>query len=73
MFHLLLAYLSYPLITPVFRILKVNPIAVNSKYCNVFTENKRAVSIISTEHFGKVGCFNNLKSGCSFCFLEINF
>ncbi|KAI7751965.1 hypothetical protein M8C21_022061, partial [Ambrosia artemisiifolia] len=32
----------------------VNPIAVNSKYCNVFTENKRAVSIISTEDFGKV-------------------
>ncbi|KAK1430248.1 hypothetical protein QVD17_12856 [Tagetes erecta] len=32
----------------------VNPIAVNSKYCNVFTENKRAVSIISTAHFGKV-------------------
>lgn len=32
----------------------VNPIAVNSKYCNVFTENKRNVSIISTDHFGKV-------------------
>ncbi|KAM1248349.1 hypothetical protein ACFX2J_044174 [Malus domestica] len=32
----------------------VNPIAVNSKYCNVFTENKRAVSIISTAEFGKV-------------------
>ncbi|KAK9286607.1 hypothetical protein L1049_015007 [Liquidambar formosana] len=32
----------------------VNPIAVNSKYCNVFTENKRVVSIISTVHFGKV-------------------
>ncbi|KAK4254315.1 hypothetical protein QN277_009715 [Acacia crassicarpa] len=32
----------------------VNPIAVNSKYCNVFTENKRAVSIISTVDFGKV-------------------
>ncbi|ESW20433.1 hypothetical protein PHAVU_006G208800 [Phaseolus vulgaris] len=32
----------------------VNPIAVNSKYCNVFTENKRVVSIISTENFGKV-------------------
>ncbi|GJY55760.1 phosphatidylserine decarboxylase proenzyme 3-like protein [Tanacetum coccineum] len=31
----------------------VNPIAVNSKYCNVFTENKRAVSIISTADFGK--------------------
>ncbi|KAH9686271.1 phosphatidylserine decarboxylase proenzyme 2 [Citrus sinensis] len=31
----------------------VNPIAVNSKYCNVFTENKRVVSIISTAHFGK--------------------
>ncbi|CAH9082028.1 unnamed protein product [Cuscuta europaea] len=32
----------------------VNPIAVNSKYCNVFTENKRVVSIISSEDFGKV-------------------
>ncbi|CAN6458626.1 unnamed protein product [Victoria cruziana] len=32
----------------------VNPIAVNSKYCNVFTENKRVVSIISTSCFGKV-------------------
>lgn len=32
----------------------VNPIAVNSKYCNVFTENKRVVSIISTSKFGKV-------------------
>lgn len=32
----------------------VNPIAVNSKYCNVFTENKRVVSIISTAHFGNV-------------------
>ncbi|ERN19873.1 hypothetical protein AMTRI_Chr11g100430 [Amborella trichopoda] len=32
----------------------VNPIAVNSKYCNVFTDNKRVVSIISTEEFGKV-------------------
>ncbi|GFY89169.1 phosphatidylserine decarboxylase 2 [Actinidia rufa] len=32
----------------------VNPIAVNSKYCNVFTENKRAVAIISTRDFGKV-------------------
>ncbi|KAI4299054.1 hypothetical protein L6164_032550 [Bauhinia variegata] len=32
----------------------VNPIAVNSKYCNVFTENKRVVSIISSVEFGKV-------------------
>ncbi|KAE8661568.1 hypothetical protein F3Y22_tig00113725pilonHSYRG01040 [Hibiscus syriacus] len=32
----------------------VNPIAVNSKYCNVFTENKRTVTIISTAEFGKV-------------------
>ncbi|KAL5176135.1 Phosphatidylserine decarboxylase proenzyme 2 [Glycine soja] len=32
----------------------VNPIAVNSKYCNVFTENKRVVSIVSTVDFGKV-------------------
>ncbi|KVI10971.1 C2 calcium/lipid-binding domain, CaLB [Cynara cardunculus var. scolymus] len=36
----------------------VNPIAVNSKYCNVFTENKRAVSIISTADFGKFGYFS---------------
>ncbi|XP_058097342.1 phosphatidylserine decarboxylase proenzyme 2-like isoform X3 [Magnolia sinica] len=34
--------------------IKVNPIAVNSKYCNVFTENKRVVSLLSTEDFGKV-------------------
>lgn len=33
---------------------QVNPIAVNSKYCNVFTENKRTVAIISTLEFGKV-------------------
>ncbi|CAN0880099.1 Phosphatidylserine decarboxylase proenzyme 2 [Linum grandiflorum] len=32
----------------------VNPIAVNSKYCNVFTENKRVVSVINTAEFGKV-------------------
>ncbi|XP_008808472.1 phosphatidylserine decarboxylase proenzyme 2-like isoform X1 [Phoenix dactylifera] len=32
----------------------VNPIAINSKYCNVFTENKRVVSLISTSEFGKV-------------------
>ncbi|KAF3435181.1 hypothetical protein FNV43_RR22268 [Rhamnella rubrinervis] len=32
----------------------VNPIAVNSKYCNVFTENKRVVTVISTAEFGKV-------------------
>ncbi|XP_028202201.1 phosphatidylserine decarboxylase proenzyme 2-like isoform X2 [Glycine soja] len=32
----------------------VNPIAVNSKYCNVFTENKRVISIISTVDFGNV-------------------
>ncbi|XP_057965569.1 phosphatidylserine decarboxylase proenzyme 2-like [Malania oleifera] len=32
----------------------VNPIAVNSNYCNVFTENKRVVSVISTADFGKV-------------------
>ncbi|XLV01670.1 hypothetical protein S245_016007, partial [Arachis hypogaea] len=32
----------------------VNPIAVNSKYCIVFTENKQVVSIISTVNFGKV-------------------
>ena len=32
----------------------MNPIAVNSKYCNVFTENKRAICIIQTKEFGKV-------------------
>ncbi|KAH8954875.1 hypothetical protein BDL97_08G104400 [Sphagnum fallax] len=32
----------------------VNPIAVNSKYCNVFTDNKRAIYIIDTSDFGKV-------------------
>ncbi|CAA3030919.1 phosphatidylserine decarboxylase proenzyme 3-like [Olea europaea subsp. europaea] len=32
----------------------VNPIAVNSKYCNVFTENKRVIALISTADFGKV-------------------
>ncbi|CAN1302922.1 Phosphatidylserine decarboxylase proenzyme 2 [Linum perenne] len=32
----------------------VNPIAVNSKYCNVFTENKRVVSVITTTDFRKV-------------------
>ncbi|KAF6170506.1 hypothetical protein GIB67_031914 [Kingdonia uniflora] len=32
----------------------VNPIAVNSKYCNVFTENKRDIAVISTVDFGKV-------------------
>ncbi|KAK9096334.1 hypothetical protein Sjap_021831 [Stephania japonica] len=32
----------------------VNPIAVNSKYFNVFTENKRVVAVISTEFFGKL-------------------
>ncbi|KAK9167185.1 hypothetical protein Scep_002376 [Stephania cephalantha] len=32
----------------------VNPIAINSKYFNVFTENKRVVAVISTELFGKV-------------------
>lgn len=37
-----------------FNFAQVNPIAVNSKYCNVFTENKRVVSIISTVDFGKV-------------------
>ena len=31
-----------------------NPIAVNRKYCNVFTENKYSVAIISTSDFGKV-------------------
>uniref|UniRef100_A0A9I9CGH6 EF-hand domain-containing protein n=1 Tax=Cucumis melo TaxID=3656 RepID=A0A9I9CGH6_CUCME len=32
----------------------VNPVAVNSKYCNVLTENKSSVAIISTSDFGKV-------------------
>ncbi|KAJ7556151.1 hypothetical protein O6H91_05G071300 [Diphasiastrum complanatum] len=32
----------------------VNPIAVNSKYCNVFTENKRVICVISSREFGKM-------------------
>ncbi|KAH7296278.1 hypothetical protein KP509_26G017000 [Ceratopteris richardii] len=32
----------------------VNPIAVNSKYCNVFTDNKRVVNVITSKEFGKV-------------------
>lgn len=32
----------------------VNPIAVNSKYCNVFTDNKRVVNVIISKEFGKV-------------------
>ncbi|MCO5590555.1 hypothetical protein L7F22_044526 [Adiantum nelumboides] len=32
----------------------VNPIAVNSKYCNVFTDNKRVVNVIISREFGKV-------------------
>ncbi|GLJ31936.1 hypothetical protein SUGI_0642840 [Cryptomeria japonica] len=32
----------------------VNPIAVNNKHCNVFTENKRVVCIISSQEFGKM-------------------
>lgn len=32
----------------------VNPIAVNSKYCNVFTENKRVVNVITSKEFGKM-------------------
>lgn len=48
------------LINVVFPTFKVNPIAVNSKYCNVFTENKRVVSIISTRDFGKVCVFRHL-------------
>lgn len=51
-------------------IAQVNPIAVNSKYCNVFTENKRVVSIISTVDFGKVCCclinYNMWIGGTSF-------
>lgn len=43
-----------------FFLFQVNPIAVNSKYCNVFTENKRVVSIISTAEFGKVCFYNHL-------------
>ncbi|CBI27405.3 unnamed protein product, partial [Vitis vinifera] len=38
----------------------VYPIAVNSKYCNVFTENKRVVSVVSTSDFGKVCGFSHL-------------
>lgn len=61
-----LAFVSFKLIIKNCLILicdflmKVNPIAVNSKYCNVFTENKRVVSIISTSEFGKVCTFYNI-------------
>ncbi|KAG5136979.1 hypothetical protein JHK82_021710 [Glycine max] len=47
------AFVDGPMV--IFRLApQVNPIAVNSKYCNVFTENKRVVSIVSTVDFGKV-------------------
>jgi phosphatidylserine decarboxylase len=36
------------------KLMTVNPIAVNSSYPNVFTENKRSVAIIETEEFGDV-------------------
>ncbi|KAL5703744.1 phosphatidylserine decarboxylase [Ranunculus cassubicifolius] len=32
----------------------VNPIAVNSEYFNVFTDNKREILLLSTKDFGKV-------------------
>jgi phosphatidylserine decarboxylase len=32
----------------------VNPVAVNSPMCNVFTENKRVRMTIETKHFGEV-------------------
>ncbi|GAQ86455.1 phosphatidylserine decarboxylase [Klebsormidium nitens] len=42
-------------ITPVKgHLFTVNPIAVNSKYCDVFTENKRSVAILKTKEFGDV-------------------
>lgn len=36
------------------RLYTVNPIAVNSTFCNVFTENKRAVCVIDSPDFGEV-------------------
>ncbi|KAG6523874.1 hypothetical protein ZIOFF_013761 [Zingiber officinale] len=48
----------------------VNPIAVNSKYCNVFTENKRVVSVISTSEFGKV-CSFLVSCTCIVAFIAI--
>lgn len=42
-------------ITPIEgHLLTVNPIAVNSAYCDVFTVNKRAVMIIETLEYGDV-------------------
>jgi hypothetical protein len=45
------------------RVVQVNPIAVNSKYCNVFTENKRCVSILKTEEFGDVSSLSTSHYG----------
>lgn len=36
------------------KLYTVNPIAVNSSFANVFTENKRAVCIIDSPDFGEV-------------------
>lgn len=36
------------------QLLTVNPVAVNSTFANVFTENKRSVMVISTQEFGDV-------------------
>ncbi|KAF2572761.1 hypothetical protein F2Q70_00001662 [Brassica cretica] len=45
----------------------VNPIAINSKYCNEFTENNRTLAIISTSEFGKVHFTQNpLSFTCGF-------
>lgn len=35
-------------------LLTVNPIAVNSAFCDVFTENKRAVLVLEAEGWGRV-------------------
>ncbi|XP_024521202.1 phosphatidylserine decarboxylase proenzyme 2 [Selaginella moellendorffii] len=53
-FHVPISGVLGPLIDIPGHLLTVNPIAVNSPYCNVFTDNKRAVCIISSEDFGQV-------------------
>ncbi|CAM6085605.1 unnamed protein product [Calypogeia fissa] len=53
-FHVPVSGVVGPIIHIPGHLYTVNPIAVNSKYCNVFTENKRAVSVLTSKEFGKV-------------------
>ncbi|KAG6552239.1 hypothetical protein Mapa_006088 [Marchantia paleacea] len=53
-FHMPISGVVGPIIHIPGHLYTVNPIAVNSKYCNVFTDNKRAVSVIQSEEFGKM-------------------